>query len=174
MRQELPSTSYALLGLLSFGPELTGYELKQWADASLRFYWTSPAMSQIYTELARLRELGLVTAAGTAPGRRHAISASGRAELRRWLSTAEVDFPVLKHSVALRLFLGHVAGQQRTRELLEEYVDRLAARRVELSAVQESLAGQDAFRFPSLVAEWGLRYYELEAEIVAELAARLA
>ena len=52
MSQGLPTTSYALLGLLSFGDELTGYELKQRADSTLRFYWVSPAMSQVYTELA--------------------------------------------------------------------------------------------------------------------------
>ena len=49
-------TAYALLGLLTFGDELTGYELKQRADNTLRFYWVAPAMSQIYSELARLTE----------------------------------------------------------------------------------------------------------------------
>ena len=51
---DLPITSYALLGLLTFGDELTGYELKQRADSTMRFYWTAPAMSQVYTELDRL------------------------------------------------------------------------------------------------------------------------
>ena len=46
MSQDLPVTSYALLGLLTFGDELTGYELKQRADNTLRFYWVAPAMSQ--------------------------------------------------------------------------------------------------------------------------------
>jgi len=55
----LPATGYAVLGLLSFGRELTGYELKQWADGSLRFFYWSPAVSQIYSELKRL-EIGPV------------------------------------------------------------------------------------------------------------------
>ena len=63
MSQDLPTssrvTAYALLGLLTFGDELTGYELKQRADKTLRFYWVAPAMSQIYSELARLTEHGL-------------------------------------------------------------------------------------------------------------------
>src|SRR5256885_16438206 len=50
-RQPLTPTAYAILGLLSFGRELTGYEVKQSADDSLRFFYTAPAMSQIYTEL---------------------------------------------------------------------------------------------------------------------------
>ena len=49
-----------MLGLLTFGDELTGYELKQRADNTLRFYWVAPAMSQIYSELARLTSHGLV------------------------------------------------------------------------------------------------------------------
>jgi hypothetical protein len=59
-RQPWTPTGYAVLGLLSFGRELTGYELKQWADDSLGFFYTAPAMSQIYSELERLRGAGLV------------------------------------------------------------------------------------------------------------------
>ena len=62
LSRDLPMTAYALLGLLSFGDSLTGYELKQRADRTLRFYWVSPAMSQVYSELERLHDLGLVRA----------------------------------------------------------------------------------------------------------------
>ena len=79
-------TAYALLGLLTFGDELTGYELKQRADNTLRFYWVAPAMSQIYTELgaadrARVRRAG--DAAGE--GRRttaYRITTAGARALR--------------------------------------------------------------------------------------------
>src|SRR6188472_3258210 len=112
MRQEspdLPVTSFALLGLLTFGDELTGYELKQRADRTLGFYWVAPAMSQVYSELGRLHRLGLVVAADEqADGRssrRYSISAEGRARLQQWLAGQPVEFPVLKHPVALRLLL---------------------------------------------------------------------
>ncbi|GAA2882703.1 hypothetical protein [Streptomyces mexicanus] len=36
-RPALPASSWAVLGLLSFGEELSGYDLKKWADRSLRF-----------------------------------------------------------------------------------------------------------------------------------------
>ena len=62
MAPELPTTSYAVLGLLSFGRELSGYELKKWADHSLRFFFWSPAISNIYGELKRLQRLGLARA----------------------------------------------------------------------------------------------------------------
>ena len=61
-RTTLPATGYAVLGLLSFGEELSGYDLKKWADHSLRFFYWSPAISQIYSELKRLERLGYVEA----------------------------------------------------------------------------------------------------------------
>jgi len=78
----LPVTAYALLGLLTFGDELTGYELKQRADNTLRFYWVAPAMSQVYSELTRRTARGLVEPATSAgAGRRttrYRITTAGR------------------------------------------------------------------------------------------------
>jgi DNA-binding PadR family transcriptional regulator len=82
----LPITAYALLGLLTFGDDLTGYEIKQRADNTLRFYWVAPAMSQIYTELARLTEHGYVEpVTSQGEGRRttsYRITREGQAALR--------------------------------------------------------------------------------------------
>src|SRR3954468_13888755 len=104
---DLPVTAYALLGLLTFGDELTGYELKRRADNTLRFYWVAPAMSQIYSELGRLSGQGLVEPPAPAgAGRRTTtcrITERGRESLREWLAEAPVGFPVLKHTVLLRL-----------------------------------------------------------------------
>ena len=56
----LPTTSYAVLGLLTFG-EMSGYDLKGLADYSIANFFWSPARSQIYSELRRLTSLGFVT-----------------------------------------------------------------------------------------------------------------
>ena len=56
----LRATSWAVLGLLSFDEELSGYDVKKWADWSLRFFYWAPSYSQIYGELHKLEELGLV------------------------------------------------------------------------------------------------------------------
>lgn len=180
MRQDLPITSFALLGLLTFGDELTGYELKQRADLTMRFYWTSPATSQVYTELARLAEHGLV-AADTEDGNRrttrYRITAKGRRRLREWMGRTPTRFPTLKHPVALKLLMGHVTDDQTVIEMLEGYVEQLAANRADLQAVRDSLVGRDepgdAFRNPALVADWGLAYYDSEAEIAEKTLARL-
>ena len=129
MSQDLPVTAYALLGLLTFGDELTGYELKQRADNTLRFYWVAPAMSQIYTELGRLTEHAYVepvTQGGQ--GRRttaYRITPAGERALGEWLGKSRVGFPTLKHTVLLRLLVGHASEPERMRTMLEE---RLTAR----------------------------------------------
>lgn len=171
MSQDIPVTGYAILGLLTFGDELTGYEIKQRADATLRFYWVSPAMSQIYTELRRLTDHGLVSAdARTAGGREvtsYAITADGQAALREWMDGTPAGFPVLKHTVLLRLLIGHVTEPAHTRQMLLDYLDELDRAVEDLAEVRASLRGTDrpgqAFRFPSLVADWGLDYFAAEA-----------
>ncbi len=183
MSQDLPTTSYALLGLLTLGDDLTGYELKQRADNTLRFYWVAPAMSQVYNELTRLTELGLVKARGdeTAPVRRtqrYQITPKGRRDLQRWLRRANPDFPTLKHPVALRLLLGHLVEPEQTRAMLDSYVTALADRRAELQVVRDSLGNgtgkpDDTYRFPRMVADWGLDYYAFERAMVSDLRARL-
>jgi DNA-binding PadR family transcriptional regulator len=175
----LPTTAYAVLGLLTFGQDLTGYELKQWADSTLRFYWVAPAMSQIYTELGRLRDRGLVDALeydggpGSRVTTRYRINDAGMAALRQWLAESEPEFPVLKHPVALRLLLGHLVDPASVRAMLEEYDAALAERRRELQKVLERIEGDPAFRFPSFVARWGLHYYDSEAEVVDEVRGEL-
>ncbi|MGI8628019.1 MAG: PadR family transcriptional regulator [Geodermatophilaceae bacterium] len=169
--QNLPTTSYAILGLLTFGQELTGYELKRWADSTLRFYWTAPAMSQIYTELKRLADRRLVLSRETGGGAnrtttRYRVSAKGARELRRWLAESDPGFPVLKHPIALRLLLGHLLEPAQVRAMLESYDAELADQRRALRAVLDGIDNNPAFEFPAHVARWGLAYYDGEQDAV--------
>lgn len=182
MASSLSTTSYALLGLLVFDRAtselgLTGYELKQRADRTLRFYWVSPAMSQIYTELDRLRRDELVEAVDDTTGkrrtRRFRITPHGRESLTTWLHTSEQDFPVLKHPIALRLLMGSLMGPGEVERMLCGYVDAVAERRHELEGVREMLGDDDAVAFPAKVAEWGMAYYDAEVDIVEKLRSEL-
>lgn len=171
MSQDIPVTGYAILGLLTFGDELTGYEIKQRADVTLRFYWVSPAMSQIYTELRRLTDHGLVSAKARKDAGRevtsYAITPAGQTALRAWMDDTPAGFPVLKHPVLLRLLIGHATEPAHTRQMLHDYLDELDRAVDDLAEVRASLRGSDrpgeAFRFPSLVADWGLDYFAAEA-----------
>ena len=176
-RQDLPITSYALLGLLTFGDELTGYELKQRADKTLRFYWVSPAMSQVYSELSRLADAGLVDRLGEGRGTTYRITARGRRDLATWMKETPAGFPVLKHPVALRLLLGHLVDTEDTVSMLRSHLAALDDELAALREVRESLRGRDqdgaAFRHPALVADWGLDYLDAERETVARLVKRV-
>ena len=178
MTSSLSTTSYALLGLLVFDSEtsehgLTGYELKQRADRTLRFYWVSPAMSQIYTELDRLSRNGFVEAVDDTSGkrttRRFRITPDGREALTAWLHTSEHEFPMLKHPIALRLMMGSLMGPGEVEAMLDGYVDAVMSRRKELEAVREMLGDREAVAYPARVADWGLAYYDAEVEIVEKL-----
>ena len=182
MSSDLSTTSYALLGLLAFDDTtssegLTGYELKQRADNTLRFYWVSPAMRQIYTELSRLHHYNHVDTINRKSGRRttrhYRITARGRSSLNAWMKNSEIEFPVLKHPFALRLLMGQLVEPSDIEAMLEEYLSALAVRREDLLAVRTMLGDVKEHKFPAMVADWGLHYYDSETEIVKDLKKRL-
>jgi len=174
MTPSLSTTSYALLSLLVIdgGSDdgLTGYEVKQRADRTLRFYWVSPAMSQIYTELDRLASHDYVSADEDTSGRRTTkhfrITPEGREALQTWLHTSEHEFPVLKHPIALRLMLGAMMGTDEVKAMLDSYEEALTERRKELEAVREMLADRESVAYPARVADWGLAFFDAEAATI--------
>jgi hypothetical protein len=74
---------------------------------------------------------------------------------------------VLKHTVLLRLLIGHATEPDRTRQMLHDYLAELDLALDDLAEVREALRGADrpgdAFRFPALVADWGLEYFAAES-----------
>jgi hypothetical protein len=57
--------------------------------------------------------------------------------------------------------------------LLEGYLAALVDRRKDLLAVRTILGDDEERKFPAMVADWGLHYYDSETEIVEELKKRL-
>jgi PadR family transcriptional regulator, regulatory protein AphA len=107
MSTELPTTSYAVLGLLALR-SWTGYELTQQGRRSMAFIWPK-AESVIYEEPRRLVALGLARVSkeriGGRSRNRYAITDEGRAALRAWLarpsSAPRIEFePVLRVAFA--------------------------------------------------------------------------
>jgi DNA-binding PadR family transcriptional regulator len=84
------SLPHVLLGLLSGEPK-TGYELARAMESDLAAIW-SAGFSQIYPALARLRRIGWVRLRTLGPRRGpprllYRVTAAGRRELFRWLSS---------------------------------------------------------------------------------------
>ena len=94
---------HALLGVLAEGPR-TGYGLVRHLAQSIAYAWPA-SHSQVYPELARLREAGLIREGAAAPrgGRIYEVTEAGLAEVRRWLRETEPSRTV-RNEAALRLF----------------------------------------------------------------------
>ncbi|MET9027412.1 helix-turn-helix transcriptional regulator [Nocardia sp. NPDC004168] len=98
------SLRHGLLGLLADQPG-SGYDLTRRFEEMLGAIW--PAKHpQIYGELTRLAEEGLVEAAAEGPRRRkeYRITDDGVAELRRWLVHVDVDHTIRLEPVLRSLF----------------------------------------------------------------------
>ncbi|MFD3944518.1 helix-turn-helix transcriptional regulator [Streptomyces sp. NPDC058579] len=166
-----PATSWAVLGLLSFGKELSGYDLKKWSDWSLRFFYWSPSFSQIYSELKRLEKAGYATSrtvaqeTGSRDKRVYRITDEGMAAVRTWARTAPVDPPVLKHGPMLRLWLGHLLEPEQQREVLARHREFAETMRLRAEADVEGAKVEEAWAYPTLTLKWAERYYASERDL---------
>ncbi|MFB4317656.1 PadR family transcriptional regulator [Actinomadura sp. 21ATH] len=175
---ELPATAWAVLGVLSFEEELTGYGVRQWADHVLRFFYWSPAMSQIYSELKRLERVGYA-ASRSAPAddgrtrRVYRITAEGRDALAGWLADAPVERPVLKHAPMLRFWLGHLSSPGPLRELLLEH--RAASERAHAEAEYARKVSEQvpSWAYAELVTRWAARRHAAERDLADRMLADL-
>jgi len=84
--RELNATAASLLGLLHDGP-MTGWDLVITAQRKMGNFWTL-TQSQVYRELARMTETGLVTVGVPGPRDRkpYTITDAGRAAFTGWLA----------------------------------------------------------------------------------------
>lgn len=176
---DLTASGAAVLSLLAFG-EASGYELRTRADATLRFFFAAPAMSQIYAELDRLAAAGLVASReaqrpGSRPGRVWRLTAKGRRRLARWAAEEPVPPPVYRDHLALRLMLGALVDPERLGQMVDEQRARIEADRADLQAVADGLDPDDPeVAHPALVAEWGLATYDAELAALTRVRERLA
>ena len=117
------SLRHALLGLLADRPS-SGYELAKRFELSPGNVWTA-RHSQIYPELQKLADQGLVAAGAEGPrGRReYTITDAGGAELRHWLTSPMPDRAV-RDAANLRVFFLWTLPT----ETAAAYVDGVGAR----------------------------------------------
>src|SRR5437764_6030793 len=85
----LTPTAYVILGMIRLG-RATGYEIKQLVDVSTRFFWAA-SYGQIYPELKRLEQHGLVESASQPTGGRarteYTLTPAGELALDKWLAS---------------------------------------------------------------------------------------
>jgi PadR family transcriptional regulator AphA len=159
------SLRHAVLGLLAEGPA-SGYDLMKLFDVSLANTWPA-TQSQLYGELGKLADAGLVTVAAEGPrGRKeYAITEEGRAELRRWITEVEPSRPHRSDMLLRVFFLSQVPPEQ-ARAYLRAQADLAAERLARLESIRPFVeSGTDNLsRNGRIALEYGLRLSRLQQE----------
>jgi PadR family transcriptional regulator, regulatory protein AphA len=144
-------TELAVLGLLAWSGESSGYDLHKRAARSVGFIW-APARSQLYAVLKRLADAGLVSGRhvpqSDRPDKRlFRITAAGRATLREWLQTVEPIEPEDRDGMLLKVFFAAFGDAEATRRQLLDYRARVEERLVTFGSIERSFHdehGRDA------------------------------
>src|SRR5437764_1561305 len=102
----LSPTGRVMLGMIALGKR-TGYEMKQLVDKSTRFFWAA-SYGQIYPELKRLEEQGLIEPLGEPEGgrrrRSYRLTEAGEQALDAWLTSAAPLSTLMRDEGILKLF----------------------------------------------------------------------
>lgn len=173
---KMPANAWTVLGMLAFGEGLSGYDLKTWADWSLNYFYWSPSFSQVYSELKKLEGHGFVVSAidpeRDARNRRvYTITESGTAALGAWAREAEVDTPVLKHPMMVRMWLGHLNDPPRLKEMVREHIAYAEEMRDGAAIRAQQTSELPTWEFASMTMRWSARYYQAERDLAVQLLA---
>jgi len=169
----LPTTSYVILGLLTFR-EMSGYDLKQLINKSITHFYWSPAKSQIYGELRRLESQGLVTMREVLqtlrPDKRlYRITSQGTEAMQKWLENSGVEPDSYKSALLLKVFFGHMLSPNTIGELLEERRQQvehdLAACQKKVEELRTQVEGskaEDDLFFPLLTLQRSIALFQTD------------
>jgi PadR family transcriptional regulator AphA len=161
---ELSPTAYVILGMVSREPR-SGYEIKTVVDNTTRFFWAA-SYGQIYPELKRLAEAGLVEGADAPRGDRkrivYAITAEGRAALERWLHEPPRTYEMREEGLLKLFFAGALPPGEATATLRAMREHRLGLAERLRAMEPKALAKEDPF--PLMVLRGGIEFNEWFAE----------
>jgi PadR family transcriptional regulator, regulatory protein AphA len=164
--ESLSSTAYVILGMVREQPR-SGYEIKATVDGTTRFFWAA-SYGQIYPELKRLAEIGLVVGSDAPTGGRrrtvYEITADGEEELKAWLRQPPETYE-LREEGLLKLFFAAALQPQEAVEIVRSMrAHRLAANAQlrQMKPMAEEACHDDPY--PLLVLESGIEFTEWFAE----------
>jgi PadR family transcriptional regulator, regulatory protein AphA len=163
-----------VLGLLATRP-LSGYDIKTIVDRSTRFFWAA-SYGQIYPELKRLEQEGLIEGADASNGNRgrrvYELTTAGHQALVDWLLSARGPDVELRDESLLRLFFADAVPREQALMLLE---GRKRGHEEFLGVLREiqSMAGGPDPTFVDLVLRWGIDFNEWGARWCQEQLERL-
>jgi DNA-binding PadR family transcriptional regulator len=168
---------YAVMALLAFGDELTGYEIHQRTKYTFRYFFGDIAHSQVYRELTQLEELGWVSSqeisrqavSDERPVRGYQLTAEGASQLAAWADSDRFDPPTLRFPATLKVWVGHLGDihnlrltLMRQRRYIEEMLDTI-------DIVDRGTREEERWLFPGLANRWSQRVWGATLEATTEL-----
>jgi DNA-binding PadR family transcriptional regulator len=158
---ELSPTAKVILGVLVLRPR-SGYEIKQFVDRSTRFFWTA-SYGQIYPELRRLEEAGLVEGASEAVGDRsrttYRLTERGSKAVRAWLREPPETYE-LRHEGMLKLFLADALPRSEREQRLLGMRDLHLRKLEQLREVEAGIPEENRQRSTYLTLRFGIESTE--------------
>lgn len=154
------SLRHGMLGLIAELDGASGYDLLRVFEISLGNVWPAK-QSQLYGELGKLTDAGLIEVAEEGPrGRKeYRITASGREELHHWL----MDVPAKENrrdDALLRVFFLGLVEPEEAQRYLRRHMEGLVEYLDGLTALEQKVVWDDdnLSVYGRLVIEYGKRF----------------
>ena len=162
---KLSPTSYALLGLLTRGPQ-SAYELNQAMQSSLlRVFWPRAA-SHVYSEPKKLLAHGFVTEQEEHNGGRkrtvYTITPAGREELSAWLASEGSAELRSQSEFMLKVILANEGSIESAHNTLAQ------AKRESEADIEQAIAGIEAILGDNTWADHGMPWNGIAINLMAE------
>jgi DNA-binding PadR family transcriptional regulator len=169
---ELTPTAYVILGMVSREAR-SGYEIKAAVDDSTRFFWAA-SYGQIYPELKRLSEAGLVEGVDASRGERkrtvYAITDAGMAALADWLRQPPQTSEMREEGL-LKLFFADVLPPEDAIATLRVMRERRLELVARLRGMEPMTLEKDPFSL--MVLQGGIEFNEWFADWCERMEERL-
>jgi DNA-binding PadR family transcriptional regulator len=158
--QPLTPTGRVILGMLSLGKQ-SGYDIKQFVDKTTRHFWAA-SYGQIYPELKRLEEQGLVRGRREPTGERartvFELTEAGQAALQHWMSSDTAPLHEVRDEGMLKLFFSDSAGPQLRIDNIRAMRERSERKLAQLRELEPHASSGP--RGPYLTLQLGIRTQE--------------
>jgi PadR family transcriptional regulator AphA len=173
--ESLSATAYVILGMIREEPR-SGYEIKSLVDDTTRFFWAA-SYGQIYPELKRLSEAGLVVGVDSPTGGRrrtvYEITADGEEELKAWLRQPPETYEMREEGL-LKLFFANALPPEEAVEIVRAMRAQRLADAAKLRSMRP-MAEEHDDPYPLAVLRGGIEFTEwfadwcgrIESEILA-------
>src|SRR3954451_14575526 len=129
----------------------SGYEIKQLVDNATRFFWAA-SYGQIYPELKRLEEAGLVTGQADPRGgrqrRAYELTPEGERALEEWLRESDDVVTEMRDSALLKLFFSDAVAPAERATLAAAARERHEATVAALERVRQGMPANPDIQMP--------------------------